>query len=541
MTPPANSSEQEIVIDLEDRRYRIRGWGRGEQLRLNLKCSRGGRFHIDVLELYAARQRALFVSQAAKKLDVDEMVLEQDLDQLVVKLEALRMEAQKPTKQPMMTEAEKKAALEFLRNPNLIERILRDFEQCGVVGEKTNKLIGYLAAVSRKLEQPLGVIIQSSSAAGKSSLMEAILAFIPPEEQVKYSAMTGQSLFYMSEIDLKHKILAAIEEEGAQRASYALKLLQSEGELSIASTGKDPITGKLVTHEYRVQGPVALFLTTTSIDMDEELVNRCLVLSVDEARGQTQAIHRLQRQGQTLEGLLRRRSQEKVIDKHRQVQRLLQPLLVVNPYAEALTFVDDRTRTRRDHMKYLILIRTIALLYQYQRPKKKVLHEGETVEYIEVAPSDIALANQLCANVLGRSLDDLPPQTRTLLHRLYDWAKKSERRQIRFTRRQVRMALGLGDTQLKVHLHRLVELEYLIAHSTGPTQPLHYELVYDGKGEDGALFMPGLIEVDKLRKTPQRSGQKEERSALSRPPVGGRSVASRGPENNEKSSLSHGR
>ena len=84
--------------------------------------------------------------------------------------------------------------------------------------------------------------------------MDAVLALMPEEERVQYSAMTGQSLFYMGETNLKHKILAIVEEEGAERASYALKLLQSEGELTIASTGKDPATGQLVTQEYRVEG-----------------------------------------------------------------------------------------------------------------------------------------------------------------------------------------------------------------------------------------------------------------------------------------------
>ena len=124
-----------------------------------------------------------------------------------------------------------------------------------MVGEETNKLVGYLAAVSRRLEAPLAVVVQSSSAAGKSLLMDAILGFVPEEERVQYSAMTGQSLFYMGETDLKHKVLAIVEEEGATRAAYALKLLQSEGVLTIATTGKDPSTGKLVTHQYRVRRP----------------------------------------------------------------------------------------------------------------------------------------------------------------------------------------------------------------------------------------------------------------------------------------------
>src|SRR5439155_5035396 len=158
--------------------------------------------------------------------------------------------------------------------------------RCGIVGERSNALVGYLCAISRKLDRPLALLIQSTSAAGKSSLLDAVLRFVPEEDRIVYSAMTGQSLFYMGEMNLKHKLLAIAEEEGAHRASYALKLLQSEGELTIASTGSDA-NGNLITQEYRVEGPMTLFMTTTAIDVDEELMNRCLVLSVDEGREQT--------------------------------------------------------------------------------------------------------------------------------------------------------------------------------------------------------------------------------------------------------------
>jgi hypothetical protein len=134
--------------------------------------------------------------------------------------------------------------------------------------------------------------------------MDAVLSFVPGEDRVRFSAMTGQSLFYMGETDLAHKVLAVAEEEGAERAAYALKLLSSDGELSIASTGKDTVSGRLVTHTYTVTGPAAIFLTTTAVDVDEELLNRCLVLAVDEGRAQTRAIHDRQRAAQTLDGLL---------------------------------------------------------------------------------------------------------------------------------------------------------------------------------------------------------------------------------------------
>jgi ABC-type transport system involved in cytochrome bd biosynthesis fused ATPase/permease subunit len=75
--------------------------------------------------------------------------------------------------------------------------------------------------VSRLLASPLAVVVQSSSAAGKTSLMDAVLGFMPAESRIRYSAMTGQSLYYMGQTDLKHRILALAEEEGATRASYA--------------------------------------------------------------------------------------------------------------------------------------------------------------------------------------------------------------------------------------------------------------------------------------------------------------------------------
>jgi DNA primase len=232
----------------------------------------------------------------------------------------------------------------LLKAPDLVERIVSDMDRCGIVGESTNLLAGYLAAVSRKLDQPLAILIQSTSAAGKSSLMDAVLNLMPDEERIQYSAMTGQSLFYLGETDLQHKILAIAEEEGVRQAAYALKLLQSDGELTIASTGKDEATGNLITKQYRVKGPVMLMLTTTAIDVDEELLNRCLVLTVNESREQTRAIHVRQRMAQTLEGLLAGSDREAITELHRNAQRLLMPIHVVNPFAHLLTFLDDNGR-----------------------------------------------------------------------------------------------------------------------------------------------------------------------------------------------------
>lgn len=167
------------------------------------------------------------------------------------------------------------------------------------MGERTGKLAGYLAATSRLLAKPLGLIIQSSSAAGISSLMKAILDFMPDEQQLACSDMTGQSLYYAANVDLRHKFLSIAEEQGMREASYALKLPKSEGRLSIVTTGKERGTGRTSVERYQLDGPVALLLTTSSVSIDPELENRCLVLALDENREQTLAIHARQRGGHT--------------------------------------------------------------------------------------------------------------------------------------------------------------------------------------------------------------------------------------------------
>jgi len=490
MTVPerkALGSEREYVVAFGPRRYRVRGLEKNssyEVLKINLLASApalGGEspetdlppqaVYIDTLDLYQARARVAFAAAAAAELGVSETVVKGDLGKLLLALEIEQerlLTAMQAPAEPAAVRVEGEArtrAMELLTSPDLIERIAADFSRCGIVGETTNALVGYLAAISRKLDRPLALLLQSTSAAGKSSLLDAVLRFVPEEDRIVYSAMTGQSLFYMGERDLKHKLLAIAEEQGAARASYALKLLQSEGELTIASTSKDVATGKLVTEEYRVEGPVMIALTTTAAEIDEELLNRCLVLTIDEGRAQTQAIHAAQRERRTLAGLLARTERETILQIHQDAQRLLEPLAVVNPYAHRLTFLDDRPRTRRDHAKYLTLIDAIALLHQHQRVLRTARHGERSVHYVEVTLEDIALANRLAHAVLGRTLDELPPQTRKLLGLLVAWVERScatqglSRAQHRFSRRQVREATKWGDTQLKIHLARLVELE----------------------------------------------------------------------------------
>lgn len=522
-------------LDLDGREYRVGGLEKtvgtdALKVTLRLRVSVGpsgsdqgtALFHLDQLDLCRDAERRRFIERAAEETGLAPDLLKRDLGRLLLAVEQAQAAVARPQEPAprlvTLSPEERQEAMAWLREPNLIERLRGAFHLAGIIGEETNTLVAYLAGVSRKLERPLAIIIQSASAAGKTTLMDAVLSFFPEEERVKYSAMTGQSLYYLGETSLQHKILAVVEEAGAEKASYALKLLQSEGELTIASTGKDPQTGKMVTQEYHVEGPVMIFLTTSAVDLDEELQNRCLTLAVDESAEQTQRIHRLQRERRTLAGLIVREERKDLLRKLRNAQRLLQPVDVLNPYAPELTFPTGRTRNRRDHEKYLTLIDAIALLHQHQRQRGQHLVNGRMVEFIEVTLDDIALANQLAPEILGRSLDELPPQTRRLLAHIRELLKQKKAVHggakvgpgklgpgpvmaggaATFSRKELREACGWSLTQVRVHLDRLVELEYLALRHGRLGSQFVYELLLDLDAPEAVAHI-GLIDVEQLR------------------------------------------
>jgi len=537
--PEVEIDGEEIVVTIGPRTYRVLNLAkcttRGK-MQVNVKVSGQNVrseycYHGDTLDMESFLRRAAFIKQTAHELATKEETIHREVGQLWTVLTDLQREMLRKTLTPAeeksgMTAEEEAAAMELLRDPRLLDRVLEDFDKCGAVGEETNKRIAYLAAVSRLLEKPLAIVVQSASSAGKSSLMEAVLDFVPEEQRENYTAMTGQALFYMGQKNLKHKILAISEQRGADAASYPLKLLQSEGVLKIASTGKDPVSGKLVTHDYEVEGPVMLFLTTTAQDVDEELLNRAITLTVNEDREQTRAIHRRQREARTIEGHLLRRKRAKLVRLHRNAQRLLRPITVVNNHAVG-EFPDYMTRARRDHAKLLTLIEAIALLHQHQREIKTIACEGDTLEYIEATEQDVKLAQSLADQVgLIPSLDELRPQARKLLALITEMVKtESERQQIeidkcRFTRRTVREYTKWGDTQLRQHLRRLEEMEYLIVRRGG---------------NQGQLVVYQLAQAEEEKNRNANFAGSESNFAGSNGDFAGGVRALRGPEKNDAS------
>lgn len=490
------------VVTFGSRTYRVRGLSTFgvDRMRVNIRVEDANRFHVDTFDLYAARSRKSFIEAAAQTLTGNaaaEAALSREIAALIDVLESERLNLRShgsgddPTL--MMSAADREEAMALLRDPQLVERLRSDFEAVGCIGEQSSMLISYLAAISRKLDEPLAILFCARSGAGKSNMQDRITDFIPPEDLVRYTRITGQALFYQDEDALKHKVLALDEEGGAADAIYSLRILQSSGTLSVSATRTDPQTGKHRAEHYEVHGPTSIMLTTAHPEaLDYETRNRFVLLTADESRQQTRRILESQRWSETLEGLIAKKKREAVIRRHRNAQRLIEPLHVVNPHAPSLTFPSGRLILRREQKKYLTLIKAIALLHQHQRRRRSIDVDGERIEYIDVTKEDIALAQQLAPAILRRNLDELAPPTRSLLDAVRELvaAKMKEhkvpREYAHVSRHELQQQTGLSYWHLRVYLQQLVECEYLAIVRAENGKRHFYELLDDRDGDDPA-------------------------------------------------------
>ena len=509
-SPVTQTIEDGFTLEICKRKYTIRGIeGGGNRLKVNIKCDHLKKFHIDTVDLYQAKARRAFIKDAVMLFKENPEIIEADIDKIITSTESYISKKKEARPLFTLTDKDRSEAYKFGKSSHLIENILSDITETGYVGEDTNKLISYLAMTSRKMDDPLSILIISGSGAGKSSLQDTILNLCPPEELVKLTSLTGKALFYKKECSLSHKVLAVEEEQGAQDADYAIRNLISSRQLTIEATVKDMVTGKMTTMENTVLGPTAVFKTTTNPETEPETKSRFLILSIDESREQTRKILDYQRYMDTKEGYLKKIEEKSITKRHRNFQRSLRSLTIFNPYAKLLTYLDDRLLVRRDHQKYKAIIKAITFIHQFGR-EIKTLANGK--EYIEVTLEDIALANEIAHNLLGHSLDELTPPSRRLLSLTDTMVKEimkktsRERNQIHFTRREVREYTKWSDYQVRTHLKQLIDLEYILPLSGRHGLQFKYELLYDALEEGKERFLPGLKNIELLRKEAQKLG-----------------------------------
>jgi 5S rRNA maturation endonuclease (ribonuclease M5) len=456
------------------------------RLRVTVKVTRGGLFHVDTLDLYASRSRSEFARRVGKAFSVEAAAVEAALLALVVEAEKA---AEPPLEQAeaaaVMSEGERHEALALLERKDLLDQAAADIDALGYVGEETNRRLLYLVAVSRKLLDPLSAVILSQSGAGKSYLTEVIEKLTPPEDVVLLTRLTPQSLYYVEPGFLDHKLVIVEERYGSMEADYSIRVLQSRKKLIAAAPIKDPQTGNLRTKVFTVEARAAFIEATTASSVNHENATRCFELAMDESAEQTRRIHERQRLLRTERGLELRAAAEAVCRRHWNAQRLLAPLPVVIPFADRLTFPSAWMRTRRDHARFLNLIEVSAFLHQYQRPRR-----GDA---IVADPADYAVAYHLAGEVLPETLTDVRKPLREVYSRIRALSSSGERA---VSRREIREALAVPDSTVRRWLAELVELEYLQAEPGKQGKVARYALA-DRAPQDELVL--GLLAPDELR------------------------------------------
>jgi hypothetical protein len=515
---PAPADAFPLTVALGERTYRIpepptRG---PRSLVAMLEVTRQDRRFVDTVNLYSDRARATFVGRlvVAFRGQVPRKLLEEDFFALIDEVEA-RVAPETPpapAASPVtMSSADRDEALVFLGRTDLIAGVLEDLTRLGVVGEEDNKLLVYLVATSCLLPHPLSLSIISQSSAGKSLLINRVLDLFPPERVMRFTRMSPRALFYVDEPGrLKHKILFIEEAIGAKDADYGVRSMQSERRLANLVTMTDLKTGKLTTQETVVEGPLA-YMTSSVEALDHETSTRSFEITIDESPKQTARIVDHLRHERTLAGIRERMAGEAITLRHRTAQRLLDPVQVVNEYADQLTFPSGSLRLRREAGKYFSLIEVLAFLHQHQRPRKTFSEGGQVFPYIEVVPADVELANRLVVGCLTRALSDLTGTALELLLAIKDYVSvQAEERgcdvqTVTFSRLDLRELTKSSNTHLHTTLSELAEHEYLevVAGSFGKRYvymlaPDHRLVVQAGLTVNEKILALGLTPADRL-------------------------------------------
>ena len=477
------------------------------RLRALFVASRGPQVYSEKLDLHSQRARALNASQLVRAFEISRPEAERHLS-LVLKAALEWVDSQKTEgsslrkKAPVLNDAEKTEGLAFLKRADLVQSILKDCEALGFVGEEKAKLLGYLIGLSRKLPKPLSGIVVSQSGAGKSSLTELVEQLTPPEDVLLYSRLTPQALYYMNH-DLKGLLLILEERAGGESADYSIRTLQSRQKLRLAAPIKDPVTGKMTTQCYEVEGPVAYLETTTNPYLNPENSSRCFELFMDESEEQTRRIQSQQKRQRLFSDEDLDELCERIKQKHHNAQRLLKPLKVFIPYAEQIDFPSQWLRTRRDNERFLCLIEVIAFLHQYQR------EQGETAAgkpYVLANLDDYRLAYELAQELFASTLHELTRDARALFEITLEWARQRDLKtpqNVVFSFKDLRPITKYANHRLRRAMAELVEMEYVLQVQCQNGLPAQFRLLATDLTHSGARLV-GLTTPDELRERLRR-------------------------------------
>lgn len=425
------------------------------------------------LDLYEDKQTEKISREAAEKLNLRADLIEQDLNILTDLLDQYREETteqnQEENKQVIIPTAEKEKCFKFLKSPKLLQNINELIGKSGVVGEEKSRIFLFGIAATYKMNDTLHALIQGSSGSGKTHLLATIMDFMPPEDTISLTRVTESSFYNYGEYELQNKLIGMEDFDGLEeKAELAFRELQSKGMISSSTSGKNEHTGQITGYVKKVFGPIASLSATTKGEIYEDNMSRCFLVAVDESQEQTLRI--IQYQNNKAAGLIDTTKEKEIREFLRNCMRLLQPLQVVNPFANKIDLPSEAHKIRRLNDLFQSYVKQVTLLNQYQR-KKDV--QGRLITDKE----DVKTAIEIMFDSIILKVDELDGSLRDFYEKLkkYVLAKGKE---YEFEQREIRQNFRISKTQMHRNINSLLELEYIAKTYVSTRNTFHYKIAY---------------------------------------------------------------
>lgn len=428
------------------------------------------------LDLYSITQVEKLARLIADRLEVGVTAVSKDLSDITNKLERYRLQQIESKQQEQnklikpLSKEERETAIAFLQSKHLLQATNDLIGRSGIVGEELNRLIMWLIFTSRKTAKPLHIISMGSSGTGKSHLQEKVGELIPEEDKIEITALTENAFYYFDKAELGHKLVLIEDLDGILSALYPLRELQSKQRISKTVTVKDK-NGNTKTIHLKVYGPVCIAGCTTKESVYEDNANRCFLIHLDESDEQDERIMDYQRKISA--GKINTTDEANAKQLLQHVQSVLQPVTVINPYAEQLQIPKEVFKQRRTNAHYLAFIEVITFYKQQQREQQVDKSTGEI--FIETTIEDIQEANQLMKEILLRKSDELNGATRNYFEQLKLHLIKSN--QNSFTSTSIRNQLRIPISSVKRYHAALLDAGMIKKTESRNTKAYHYEII----------------------------------------------------------------
>ena len=440
-----------------------------DRLRITVKISRtdtGDPLHSirHTLDLYHSDYLEKFINKACDQLETGTTVLKRAIAELTQQIEQYRLskieslKEQKPQAR-QLSEPRYLKAVSYLKSPKLMERTNSDIGRTGMIGEENNRLLMYLVFTSRLREQPLHIISLGSSGTGKTYLQEKISELIPEQDKLEITILSENAFYYFDRKELKHKLVLIEDMDGAENVLYPLRELQSKMKISKTIPIKDS-KGNMKTITLKVEGPICLAGTTTKERLYEDNANRSLLVYLDNSPQHKERIMDYQRKLSA--GKVNGSEENELKEFFKDMQTVLKPVRVRNPYAELLKLPEYIFKPLRTNAHYLAVIETITFYHQYQRVvkyDKSPSHAGVGEAYIETTLEDIEWANHLLKDVLLAKSDELAKAERSFFESLKNWMKGNNKTS--FYAKQIRDVFRMHPSKIKRYLYSLSTYNFI--------------------------------------------------------------------------------